>query len=381
LQIADCRLQISKKAWLALRAYYATLFAHRSSDFQFSIFNFQFSILLCTGLAPCLHAATMIEPPIVGRPTYAPFSEGVGSFHLATTAAPTELEAQDPLLFTLRITADGQVSEAPRRPDLRELPSFTERFYIEDVATPDESPTGRQGWEFVYRLKPKNTLVESIPSFPLVYYQPGMLPPMKGYMTRWAPSIPLKVWPRDQVKGPDLIGGKPLVSPPATIFQFASGDDVLRQENPGTLPGPLILSLIALAPPLGCVAWFLTWRRLYPDAARLAKRSRSRAARIALRQLHTAGKVPLLRQPERAVSIVTDYLRQRFELPAAEATPPEVAAHLQRLGLPSALVERATQFFQECDAARFRPTPSADWQAVAGAERLILAMEDASWEL
>jgi hypothetical protein len=379
--MADGRLQISKKAWLAPHASYAKLFARRSFNFQFSIFNFQFSILLYICLAPCLRASTTIEPPIVGRPTYAPFSEGVGSFHPATTAAPTELEAQDPLLFTLRITADGQVWEAPRRPDLRELPSFAERFYIEDVATPDESPSGRQGWEFVYRLKPKNTLVEAIPSFPLVYYQPGVLPPMKGYMTRWAPSIPLKVWPRDQVEKTDLIGGKPLVSPPATIFQFAGGDDVLRRESQGTFPGPLILSLLALTPPLGCVAWFLTWRRLYPDAARLAKQRRSRAARVALRQLHTAGKVPLLRQPERAVTIVTDYLRQRFELPAAEATPSEVATHFQRLGLPAALVEQATQFFQECDAARFRPTPSADWQAVAAAERLILAMEDASWEL
>jgi hypothetical protein len=317
----------------------------------------------------------------VGRPTHAPFSGATGSFHPATTATPTELEAEDPLTFTLRITADGQVWEAPRRPDLRELPAFAERFYIEDVATPDEAPAGRQGWEFAYRLKPRNTTVEAIPSFPLVYYQPGLLPPMKGYMTRWAPSIPLKVWPREQVKATDLIGAKPLVSPPATIFQFANGDAVLRHEEPGTLPGPVALSVLALAPPLGCLGWFLMWRRLHPDAARMAKQRRSRAARVALRHLRTAGKVPRFQQPERGATIVTHYLRQRFDLPAAEATPVEVAAHFQRVGLPAALTEQATRFFENCDAARFRPSPVTDWPAVAAAEQLILAVEDASWQL
>jgi hypothetical protein len=379
LQIANCKLQNEKKDWLTSRASCATIFARRTFDLQFAISNLQFAILACLWFIPPLRGATTIEPPLVGRPAHAPFSEAVGSFHPATTATPVELEAEGPLTFTLRITADGQVWEAPRRPDLRALPAFAERFYIDDVATPDETPTGRQGWEFVYRFKPRNTTVEAIPSFPLVYYQPGMLPPMKGYMTRWAPSIPLKVWPRQQVKATDLIGGKPLVSPPATIFQFANGDDVLRRENPGTLPGPVVLSLLALAPPLGCVAWFLAWRRLYPDAARLAKQRRSRAARMALRQLRIAGKVPLLQQPERAAAIVTEYLRQRFELPAAEATPVEVAAHFHRVGLPAALAERATRFFQECDAARFRPSPWLDWPAVATAEQLVLAVEDASW--
>ena len=77
------------------------------------------------------------------------------------------------------------------------------------------------------------------------------------------------------MKETDVIGGKPLVSPTATVFQFAMGDDVLRRENPAALPGPVALGLLALAPPVGFIAWVLTWRRLYPDAARLAKQRRS----------------------------------------------------------------------------------------------------------
>jgi hypothetical protein len=372
MQIGNSRLSFAPHCFL----WTGTFPRHR----QLTICNLQISILFSIAcLVPSLHAAPT-EPPLVGRPSHAPFSGAVGSFHPVTTATPTELQAEDPLTFTLRITAESQFGEAPRRPDLRDLPAFAERFYIEDVATPDEMPTGRQGWEFVYRLKPRNTAVEAIPSFPLVYYQPGMLPPAKGYMTRWAPSIPLQVRPREQVKESEIIGGKPLVSPPATIYQFANGDEVLRGEEPGKLPGPVVLSLLALAPPLGCLVWFLAWRRLYPDAARRARQRRSRAAHLALKHLRAAGKDPLSRQPEQAAGIVTDYLRQRFDLPAAEATPIEAAEHLQRVGLPVALSERAAQFFQECDAARFRPSPSPEWLAVATAAQLILEVEDASWQ-
>jgi hypothetical protein len=101
---------------------------------------------------------------------------------------------------------------------------------------------------------------------------------------------------------------------------------------------------------------------------------------VALKQLRTAGKVSLAQQPERAAGIATDYLRQRFDLPVAEATPVEVAAHFKRVGLPSAVAEQAARFFQDCDAARFRPSPTPDWPAVAAAAQLILAVEDVSWQ-
>jgi hypothetical protein len=375
LQIANCKLQIVKRGWLSS-------LPRPLSISRFAICNLQFAIVFMPfGFLPSLHAAISIEPPIVGRPTHAPFSGGIGSFHPSATATPTEIQVVDPVTFTIHITADGSVSEAPRRPDLRELPAFAERFYIEDVATPDEAPSARQGWEFVYRLKPRDTSVAAVPSFPLMYYQPGMLPPAKGYMTRWASSIPLMVTPREQVKESDLIGGKPLISPPATIFQFANGEEILCRDDPGTLPGPVVLSLLALVPPVGCMAWFLTWRRLYPDAARQTKQRRSRAARNALQQLRASRRIPRANQPERAAGIVTDYLRRRLDLPAAEATPIEVAAHFQRMGLAHALAERAVRFFRDCDAARFRPSPSSDWPAVETAAQLILAVEDASWQL
>jgi hypothetical protein len=265
--------------------------------------------------------------------------------------------------------------QPPHRPDLRDLPAFAERFYIEDVATPDESPSGRQGWEYVYLLKPRSSAVRGIPSFPLVYYQPGMVPASKGFMTRWAPSIELQVRPRAEVNATDLQGAKPLISPPATVYDFVQGAEVLRRQEVQTLPGPVPLAVLALAPPLGCVAWFLVWRRLYPDAARRTSQRRSRAARVALRRLRAAANAPPGEQAERASAIVADYLRERFEFPAAEPTPVEVAAHLHHSGMPAPLGDHASRFFQKCDAMRFHPTPNPDWSACPAAVALVLALE------
>jgi hypothetical protein len=231
----------------------------------------------------------------------------------------------------------------------------------------------------VYRLKPRSPAVRAIPSFPFVYFQPGMLPAAKGYMTRWAPSIDLRVRPRDAVKPRDIEASRPPVGPPATIFEFVEGDQVLRQEKPEALPGPAFLSVIAFGPPMACLMWFLVWRRMYPNAARQARQRRSRAASLALKQLRAAAKLPVSEQTERVAWIVSAYLRQRLDLSAAEPTPVEVAAHLRRFPLPEELADRAARFFEECAAARFAPAGLANFSAIRDAEPLILGLEDASW--
>jgi hypothetical protein len=263
----------------------------------------------------------------------------------------------------------------PYRPELREMPAFAERFYIEDVASPDESPSGRQGWEFIYRLKPRSADVRAIPSFPLVYFQPGMLPASKGFMTRWAPSIELNVRAREAVLETDLQGARPLVGPPATVYAFVEGESVLRRQQAPALPGPVSLTLLALAPPLGCLAWCIVWRRMYPDASRKAQQRRSRAARAALKQLRAVAHASPGEQAEQACATVANYLRERYAFPAAEPTPVEVAAHLQRAALSTPLVEQAAQFFQDCDAMRFRPSPNPNWLASQAAVALILGLE------
>ncbi|HXG13486.1 MAG TPA: BatD family protein [Gemmataceae bacterium] len=316
--------------------------------------------------------------PVKGRPLY--FDEErspIGSFHTpAVRAEPTELPAQDPLTFTVRITASGPVFRPPARPRLQEFPGFLEQFDIEDIPNGDGRLDERT-WEFAYRLRPRHEGVQAIPSFPFVFFTPGYLPAHKGYQTRHTAPIGLTVKPRPKVRLADVQGKQPPRAPDV-VYQLAEGAAVLRRDRVESLPGPGVLAALLLAPPLVCMGWYAAWRRFYPEAVQLVRR-RSRAVRLALRALQAIGPADAATQAERATAIVIDYLRQRFDLPGAQPTPAEVSAHLRQAGVAADLAEQTAEFFGTCDGIRYAPLRSvADEDLKAAAERLILALEEAS---
>jgi hypothetical protein len=118
------------------------------------------------------------------------------------------------------------------------------------------------------------------------------------------------------------------------------------------------------------------WCWFYPDAARQARQRRSKAAQKALQALRAIEQDDQERRAHRTAAVMADYLRQRLDLPAGEATPSEAADHLRRVGYSSQLAEQTADFFRSCDAVRFSPEPlytGADLSAIA--VELILALE------
>ncbi len=154
---------------------------------------------------------------------------------------------------------------------------------------------------------------------------------------------------------------------------MAEGDLTVRLE-PWT-PGSLTLMLLFVAPPLLGLCWYLTWRRLYPDAARLARQRRSRSARRALELLARSHKLPPPRRADVIAVAVSGYLRERLDFPAAEPTPAEVRRHLARLACSAVVVEQAEAFCRASDVARFQPGFAEANALAAAAESLILALE------
>jgi hypothetical protein len=323
------------------------------------------------GVSSALCAGAEDEPdeiPLVGRPSDLPFSGASGRFEVSTRAEPTTLEAETPLTFTVRVQATGPVRHPPRRPDLRQLPAFAERFHIEDPDGGSRHPDPRT-WEFVYRLKPKGTDVTEVPSLPFVYFNPDIRPANRAFQEVYTDAIPLRVKPHEAVAVPLQV--------PDSAFQLASGPGVLARQTPWAPPGAVVTALLLLAPPLLCAAWYAAWQRRYPDAARQARQRRSRAARLALQQLRAAGGLPLGQRAARAASAVASYLRERLELSAAEPTPTETARHLKQKGCSAQLTEQAAGFFRACDEARFLPAPPRDGPDPAAAgTQLILAVEE-----
>jgi hypothetical protein len=271
----------------------------------------------------------------------------------------------------VRVTADGPVKRPPRRPPLADFPGFADDFYIEDAGPPGGTHPDPETWEFAYRLKPKSTTVKGIPGFPFVFYRPGFRPPSLGYMTLYVREVPITVTPRRQLE--PAAPAKPITAPEAA-FALADGD-LLRHEGDGRLPGPLVLTLALLGPPAGCLAWYFAWRRLYPDAARLARRHHSRAAQEALTSLRGPGARDPETRARRSAAAVADYLRRRLGLRTAEPTPAEAAAYLRARGVSEALAGQTADLLRGCAAVRFDPEPPPHDDLGEAATRLILALE------
>jgi hypothetical protein len=321
-------------------------------------------------LAVPAQAADDYEPPVAGMPAH--FNGAAGTFRVSASADPVELQAEDPLTYTVRVSATGPVKRPPSRPRLLGFPAFTESFYVEDAGPPEGTRPDERTWEFAYRLKPKGVEVRAVPRFPFVFHNPRIFPPTRGYQTVYVPEVPLTVRPREQ----DQVGHTPPpLDAPHAAFALAAGPDVLRREGVGRVPGLLGLALLLLAPPAACVAWYAAWRRLYPDAARQAQRRRSRAAQEALRALRRGGAGEADERVRHTAGVVVRYLHNRLGLRARSPTPSEVAIHLRGEGIDGAVAEQAEAFFRACDAARFGPSSHELPDLGAAAERLILTLE------
>jgi hypothetical protein len=349
------------------------------------------------------------DPPVVRRPMH--FNGAVGSYGVTMAVHPVAVQVGDPLLLVVRIRGNAPSPEHfPQRPNLRRFPKF-DQFRIEDVKERDRHLPGEQGfaryrgqvgglfavsslgslsvlpslylepdeptWEFFYRLRPRDASVKEVASWPFVYYRPGAVRPNSGsYQTTYVPKVPLRVIPRAQVQPTD-VQGAPEPQPPARLYLLAEGPAVLQHDDVLIWSGPWRLAFMILvglaAPPLLCLAWYVVWRRTYPDAARLVRLRRSRAAEHSLGVLRSGG-------PDGAAGVLSHYLRERLDLPAAEPTPAEVAGHLERSGVSAPLAGQVVAFFRTCDAVRFAPIASQSHDDLsAAATKLILALEAELW--
>jgi hypothetical protein len=338
-----------------------------------SAFAWATGLVLLLALAGAVEANSATnEIPIVGRPAEPPFSEASGRFEVSARAVPTAVAIEAPLTLTITVRAVGPWHHPPRPIDLKQVPTFNADFYIEDVADrpPLAAGAAPQSWELVYRLKPRRGDVTEVPSFPFAFYNPEIRPADKGFQVIYTDPIPLRVG------GPPVTMARP-VRGFEGAFEVAGGPAVLARQTVWQAPGTGELALYLLAPPLLSAGWYLAWRRLWPDAARQALHRRSRAARHALAALRSATALAPRPRAERVAEVVADYLRQRFDLPAGEPTPPEAAARLAQHGCHAELTERAERFFRACDEARFLPQ-AAPTNLVEAAEELILAVE-ATW--
>ena len=251
--------------------------------------------LPATGFSQEDAAAEKFEPPVSGQPDE--FTGAVGIFRVSARLAATTTHVGQPVLFTLRVVADGKPLARPGRPRLDADKEIAKSFFVE-IPDPAEKEIDARTWEFYYLLKPRSMAVKEVPEVPFTFFDPASGQDPKGYQTRFTDALPLKVTPAPDVPV-EPTGGAGPAEVPDSVLGIETGAKLLRRDRPWEPPGLVLLLVFLLAPPLACVTWYVIWQRLYPDAARRARQRRSRAARQALHDIRAARTLqPIWSQPE-----------------------------------------------------------------------------------
>ena len=316
-----------------------------------------------------LHPSSFIlakGPARPGEPTegyYKAEGRGIG---VRWEVEPKTVHVGSDLTATLVITGAQNPTEIVK-PDLRKLKPF-DAFKITDVAGPPREAKAKEV-RFAYKLAPRSVDVKKVPALEFRYFNPAAAPGKTQFpSTRTDREVEALITVIEPPKAVRVV--KPLEAP-EFLFHPATGPDA-RGRGPFA---PCRWAWLAMAffGPLAAFAWFLAWRRVYPDAVRLARVRRSRAARRAVALIRKATNTP--DPPATVANAVLGYLRTRFPLPESAVTPSEIAAALVELNVPKDVAEQTGDVFRACDRARFAPASDNGLSLAAGAETAVARLE------
>ncbi|MBA4188598.1 MAG: hypothetical protein C0467_11410 [Planctomycetaceae bacterium] len=323
--------------------------------------------LLCFGFI--LHPSSFIlaqDIPLVGQPS-SDFYGAAGSGVKVAWAVERNVVPEDGELVATLTISNATNPRKITRPDLKKLPEFNDRFAITD--NPDRPiAEGSPEVQFSYRLRPRNRKTDQIPTLNFYYFNTAAPAGKQFKLTNTGRPIPIKVTAAaPKVPPPPM----PLVEP-EHLFAIATGPALLDR---GAVVASWAWLLLGVAGPLFALGWYAAWRRLYPDAQRLATIRRTRAARRAMDAITWASHT---HDPPAAIAAaMLGYLRSRFPLPPGAVTPSELAVALAEIGMPTADCEQVAEFFRACDAARFAPSSDNAVSLAADASAIVARLEAA----
>lgn len=330
-------------------------------------------MILFSARSISLHAGTDKEfrIPKPGQPTSDFYNAAGTEVKLTFDASPTELTREE--WITLRLTITNLINGPDvQKPSLKALPAFN-RFRIEEgpELDPKVDPAVRDRRVFVYRLQPLSEKTSQIPAIDFYYFDP---------IRKVSEKFPQHRFPRRSSNSIDIRVRPPAAPPQAAVVPLSVPDFAMNlgaTDEPITTPPPKWVWLLALlTPPIIAIGWIVVWRRLYPDAAKLAQLKRNRSVRLALAALESAKTM----QPVEAAGMVSNallaYLHERFELPAGAFTPTEIAAHMGTTACHAERIERLEKLLRLCDDQRFAPMYLQSKPLAAEAEQLVIALEE-----
>jgi len=304
-------------------------------------------------------SSTPVGINVVPIPSPAPetLTGTIGTFQWLVSAAPTNVNAGDPITVKVEITGRGNLDNL-KLPDLN-LPGF--RAYQPSSSVSSKDPLGIEGTKtFEQVLIPQDGSIREIPPLALAYFDPNK----KAFAHLTNHATPLMV---------RAVGG---ISATGSSVPNASdaGEATERQADiihikPEMTPAAGTASLLiqqgwflALqALPLAGLIGFTIWRRRQDQLAQNPKLRRkievARAVELGiaeLRQLANANETE--RFYALLFRLMQEQIGERVDLPSSAITEAVLDDKLPRRGASATLIQRLHQLFQISNQARYAPT-------------------------
>lgn len=283
-----------------------------------------------------------------------------GNFTITWSATPKEIAADGELILTLSV-ANAQNPQRIRKPNLRSIPAFAERFR-EIVDVPDEMPNTVAN--FRYRLRPRRSGEIEIPGLRFDYFHPNA-PEGREVNTKYATAISVTVR--------EAVAAVPPARPrPAAPERFLVWPSDVSPSFPFRGVGAWLIAIAGIA--ILTVGWVRLWRVRNPDGVRLANLRRNRAVRLALDGLTRAERTP---EPAALVAKhLRDFLADRHDFHNLGTVPMDIERELRTTTVPDAKIASVVKLFRACDEARFGYRADNAQSLVATARGIILNWEE-----
>jgi hypothetical protein len=263
---------------------------------------------------------TVLPLPNEGKP--AQFYGLVGRFTIQASATPTQVSVGDPITLTVRI-GGGTYLKPVRWPALEQVPNLAANFKIPGQKA---SPTVSGGFKvFTQTIRANNENVTEIPSITLAYFDAET----GKYETVRTEPIKLDVAPTKILTNADLEGADftPVNREVEAIKKGLSANyedlDVLKDMSFSPLaaltnPGYAVLWAVPL---LTFISSVLVKLFIHTSPEKVAIRRRRQACGKAIGQLKRMASADSDRQGELLVSIMKQYIGDRFDKTAGSLTP------------------------------------------------------------
>ena len=246
----------------------------------------------------------------------------VGQYTISASATPTKVSVGDPITLTVKIGGSKYLKPV-QWPALEQVSALAANFKIPSQKA---SPTIDSGFKvFTQTIRANNDQVSEIPPIPLAYFDTEQ----GRYVTAKTEPIKLEVAPTKILTNADMEGSDfaPINREIEAIRKGLSAnyealetlDDMSFSPLAAlTSPGYAVLWAIPL---LGLVSSFLVKLVSHTTPEKAAARRRRQACGKALGQLKKLASTDTKQQNEQLVSIMKNYIGEKFDKTAGSLTP------------------------------------------------------------